>query len=57
MKAAKNAVLKYSPYTAALTRSLKATERLHCRVNEGFPISGYPEIDNVQSDLRTILNG
>ena len=30
----KNAVLKYSPYTTALTRSLKATERLHCRVNE-----------------------
>lgn len=30
----KNAVLKYSPYTTALTRSLKVTERLHCRVNE-----------------------
>lgn len=34
MKATKNAVLKYSNYTAALTRSLKAAERLHCRVNE-----------------------
>lgn len=34
MKATKNAVLKYSNYTAALTRSLKVTERLHCRVNE-----------------------
>lgn len=30
----KNAVLKYSPYTTALTRSLKSAERLHCRVNE-----------------------
>lgn len=30
----KNTVLKYSNYTAALTRNLKATERLHCRVNE-----------------------
>lgn len=30
----KNAVLKYSPYTTALTRSLKGSERLHCRVNE-----------------------
>ena len=26
-------------------------------LDNGFPISGYPEIDNVQSDLRTILNG
>lgn len=34
MNTKKNAVLKYSQYTAALTRSLKATERLHCRVNE-----------------------
>lgn len=34
MKATKNTVLKYSLYTAALTRSLKATERLHCRVDE-----------------------
>lgn len=34
MKATKNAVLKYSNYTAALTRSLKATERLQCRGNE-----------------------
>ena len=34
MKATKNTVLKYSNYTAALTRSLKATERLHCRVDE-----------------------
>lgn len=34
MKATKNAVLKYSNYTTSLTRSLKATERLHCRVNE-----------------------
>ena len=30
----KNAVLKYSRYTTALTRSLKATERLHCKVDE-----------------------
>lgn len=30
----KNAVLKYSNFTTALTRSLKDTERLHCRVNE-----------------------
>ena len=30
----KNAVLKYSPYTTALTRSLKAAAHLHCRVNE-----------------------
>lgn len=34
MNAKKNAVLKYSNYTTALTRSLKITERLHCRVNE-----------------------
>lgn len=34
MKFTKNTVLKYSNYTAALTRSLKATERLHCRVDE-----------------------
>ena len=34
MNAKKNAVLKYSNYTTALTRSLKVTERLHCRVNE-----------------------
>lgn len=34
MKTTKNAILKYSPYTTALTRSLKATGRLHCRVNE-----------------------
>lgn len=34
MKATKNAVLKYSSYTAALTRSLKGTERLHCKVDE-----------------------
>ena len=30
----KNAVWKYSRYTTALTRSLKATERLHCKVDE-----------------------
>lgn len=30
----KNAVLKYSNYTVALTRGLKATERLHCRVGD-----------------------
>ena len=24
-------------------------------LDSGFPISGYPEIDNVQSDLATIL--
>ena len=34
MNAKKNAVLKYSNFTTALTRSLKVTERLHCRVNE-----------------------
>lgn len=34
MKTTKNAVLKYSNYTTALTRSLKSTGRLHCRVNE-----------------------
>ena len=34
MNAKKNAVLKYSNFTTALTRSLKITERLHCRVNE-----------------------
>lgn len=34
MKASKNTVLKYSQYTTALTRSLKGTERLHCRVEE-----------------------
>lgn len=34
MKATKNAVLKYSQYTTALTRSLKDSDRLHCRVNE-----------------------
>lgn len=26
-------------------------------LDNGFPVSGYPEIDNVQSDLRTILHG
>lgn len=30
----KNAVLRYSQYTTALTRSLKAAERLHCKVDE-----------------------
>ena len=30
----KNTVLKFSPYTTALTRCLKTTERVHCRVNE-----------------------
>lgn len=30
----KNAVLRYSPYTTALTRSLKTAERLHCKVDE-----------------------
>ena len=34
MKASKNTVLKYSSYTAALTRSLKATERIHVRTDE-----------------------
>lgn len=34
MKATKNTVLKYSLYTAALTRSLKNTERLHCRIDK-----------------------
>lgn len=34
MKATKNTVLKYSSYTIALTRSLKVTERLHCKVDE-----------------------
>ena len=34
MNAKKNAVLKYSNFTTALTRNLKITERLHCRVNE-----------------------
>lgn len=35
MKATKNTVLKYSPYTTALTRSLKSANRLHFRVYEG----------------------
>ena len=34
MNTKKNAVLRYSSYTTALTRSLKATERLHCKVDE-----------------------
>ena len=34
MNTKKNAVLKYSNFTTALTRNLKITERLHCRVNE-----------------------
>lgn len=34
MNAKKNAVLKYSNYTTALTRSLKGSERLHCRFDE-----------------------
>lgn len=34
MKATRNAVLKCSPYTAALTRSLKSVDRIHCRVND-----------------------
>lgn len=34
MNTRKNAVLRYSSYTTALTRSLKATERLHCKVDE-----------------------
>lgn len=45
MKATKNAVLKYSSYTTALTRSLKGTERLHCRIDEEnkavFVCNGY----------------
>ena len=34
MKFSKNTVLKYSNYTAALTRSLKGTERIHVRADE-----------------------
>lgn len=34
MNTKKNAVLRYSSYTTALTRSLKVTERLHCKVDE-----------------------
>ena len=34
MNATKNAVLKYSSYTAALTRSLKGSERIHCKTDE-----------------------
>lgn len=45
MKATKNAVLKCSPYTAALTRSLKSAERLHCRLdaetNSVYVCNGY----------------
>lgn len=33
MKTTKNAVLKSSNYTTTLTRSLKDSDRLHCRVN------------------------
>lgn len=45
MKATKNTVLKYSSYTTSLTRSLKGTERLHCRIDEEdkavFVCNGY----------------
>lgn len=45
MNAKKNAVLRYSSYTTALTRSLKGTERLHCRIDEEnkavFVCNGY----------------
>lgn len=34
MKTTKNTVLKYSSYTTALTRSLKGSKRIHCRVDE-----------------------
>ena len=34
MNATKNAVLKYSSYTTALTRSLKGSERIHCKTDE-----------------------
>lgn len=56
MNAKKNAVLKYSNYTTALTRSLKITERLHCRVNEEtravYVCNGYflVKLDRTQYD-------